>query len=223
MRARRIKRKTAAVLTALALALGGAGLGFELGLKPLVISISAAQARSQAAQIINDSIRDVLGNTFPYEALITIEKDENGRVTAVQTDTAKLNNLASRTALDIQDKLQAQQDQEIMIPIGSVFGGAMFAGRGPAFPVYVMPVGWVNTEYITSFEPAGINQTKLEISLKVTAQIRVVVPVGGETVSIDTVNPVAQTIIVGTVPESYVNVDETDQMLNLIPDVGGGS
>ena len=75
MRARRIKRKTAAVLTALALALGGAGLGFELGLKPLVISISAAQARSQAAQIINDSIRDVLGNTFPYEALITIEKD----------------------------------------------------------------------------------------------------------------------------------------------------
>ena len=51
----------------------------------------------------------------------------------VQTDTARLNNLASRTALDIQDKLQAQQDQEIMIPIGSVFGGAMFPGAGRRF------------------------------------------------------------------------------------------
>jgi hypothetical protein len=70
---------------------------------------------------------------------------------------------------------------------------------------------------VTAFETAGINQTRHEISLEASTQMRIVIPTGAETVSITTIVPVAEAIIVGEVPDSYINVPDVDSMLNLIP------
>jgi len=47
--------------------------------------------------------------------------------------------------------------------------------------------------------------------------MRIVIPTGASTVLITTIVPVADAIIVGEVPASYVNVPNVDSMLNLIP------
>ena len=87
---------------------------------------------------------------------------------------------------------------------------------GPQIRVSVVPVGSVTTRFVTSFESAGINQTRHEISLEASVLMRIVVPAGSNSVSVSTYVPIAESIIVGEVPESYVHVPE-DELLNLIP------
>ena len=106
----------------------------------------------------------------------------------------------------------------------SVFGGiinalgiSLFSGMGPDIRVSVVPVGSVTTRFVTKFESAGINQTRHEISLEATTTMRIVIPTGTDTIQVTSTIPIAESIIVGTVPESYVNVPDVDSMLNMAP------
>ena len=88
---------------------------------------------------------------------------------------------------------------------------------GPRIPVGVVPVGAITTKFVTRFESAGINQTRHEISIETSTQMRIVIPIGAATVSVTTIVPVAEAIIVGDVPSSYVNVPDVGSMLKLFP------
>lgn len=47
--------------------------------------------------------------------------------------------------------------------------------------------------------------------------MRIVIPTGTDTIQVTSTIPIAESIIVGTVPESYVNVPDVDSMLNMAP------
>ncbi|MDD7414158.1 MAG: sporulation protein YunB, partial [bacterium] len=80
-----------------------------------------------------------------------------------------------------------------------------------------VPVGSVTTAFATSFESAGINQTRHEISLQASVLMRIIVPTGADSVTVDTLVPIAESIIVGQVPSTYVNVPSDEDALNLVP------
>lgn len=215
-----VAKKGRRILVAfLVVAVMAAGLvSFALAnLNPVVISMAEARSRQLAVEAINQAVSEVMKSSVSYSDLIQVSTDSNGRVTMIRANTLLMNELASRTALTVQRNLAALEDEGVSLPLGSAFGVKLLSGSGPRILVGVVPVGSVTTRFVTAFESAGINQTRHEISLEASTQMRIVIPTGASTVSVSSVVPVAEAIIVGEVPSSYVNVPDVDSMLNLIP------
>ncbi len=186
--------------------------------RPTILSLSESRLRALAVQAMNESVRENIGSQVSYSDLIEIQKDNEGNIILVNANAAVMNNLAAATAITAQEKIQNLGKQGISIPIGTIIGGQLLSGRGPSIVVQFEPVGSITTNFKTDFEDAGINQTRLKIYLILDTTLRIVVSSTSQTVEISSQVLVSETIIVGDVPQSYVNVDNTDDMLNLLPD-----
>jgi len=178
--------------------------------------MAEARARQLAVEVMNEAIAEVMGDSTTYTDLMNVSFDQSGRITMLEANAIAMNDIASRAALAAQSKLDQVAGQGVSIPLGSALGIGLFSGSGPLIRVSVIPVGSVTTRFVTSFETAGINQTRHEISLEASVLMRIVIPAGAAAVSVSTYVPIAESIIVGDVPESYVHVPE-DELLNLIP------
>ncbi len=215
-RTKRLGRKTRALLIILLLISLVAVWGMN-NLTPIMVAMAEARARQLAVEAVNDGVSEVMDQSVGYSDLVKVTTDQNGQISMLQSNTLLMNELASKAALATQRKLQALETGGIGVPLGSALGIALFSGTGPAVPVSVVLVGSVTTRFVTAFESAGINQTRHEISMEASMLIRVIVPTGANSVTVSAYVPVAESIIVGQVPDTYVNVPDVDSSLNLIP------
>lgn len=215
----KLRRKTAllCLLVCIALIVGGV-LMVERNLTRVVLSLAQAQARAMAVRILNESAAELLSTgAVTYDALMNVVSDTSGQVRLIQANTPEMNRLAAQVSLLAQSKLQDARDQVVRIPLGSALGLTLFAGAGPRIEVRVLPVGSVHAEFLTTFQSAGINQTRHQVSLVLTAQVQLVIPTGAKTVSVNTQVAMAESIIVGEVPETFTDVGNDLDMLDLAP------
>ena len=117
-----------------------------------------------------------------------------------------MNQIASDVALEIQNELKQVKTTTSYIPIGTALNSPILARYGPQLKVSIEPIGTVYVDFKTSFESAGINQTRHTIYLEAKTQVKVVIPLTTSTKEVKVKIPICETIIVGEVPESYVNV-----------------
>ncbi len=214
-RKKRYKRWIALVLLILAF------IGYLLidaAMRPTILSITEEQLRAIGVKAMNDAVRETIGADVNYSDLINIEKDSNGRITLVSANAVMMNNLAAQTANTAQEKILSIGKQGIGIPIGTILGGQLMTGRGPNIVIQVEPVGSVTSDFQTEFEDAGINQTRHKIYLVLNASVRILMGSVSQTVEITSQVLISDTIIVGDVPQSFVDVANEDDMLNLLPD-----
>lgn len=215
----KLRRKTAllCLLVCIALIVGGV-LMVERNLTRVVLSLAQAQARAMAVRILNESAAELLSTgAVTYDALMNVVSDTSRQVRLIQANTPEMNRLAAQVSLLAQSKLQDARDQVVRIPLGSALGLTLFAGAGPRIEVRVLPVGSVHAEFLTTFQSAGINQTRHQVSLVLTAQVQLVIPTGAKTVSVNTQVAMAESIIVGEVPETFTDVGNDLDMLDLAP------
>lgn len=187
-------------------------------IKPPLLAISEMRARTIATQVINEAIMSELTYKVKYEDLFVVKTDKENRITMLQANTMSMNRIAAETALRIQESLRQMGTKKVSIPLGSVLGSEIFAKLGPRFNIDILPMGTVIVDFITDFEEAGINQTRHKIYLAVNAQVRVVLPLASDVVDVATRIPIAETIVVGDIPQSYIFVPE-DEFLNVVPDI----
>lgn len=200
------------------IALTAAGFSVERNLKPIILNTAESRVRSVALDAVNAAIAMNLSDVH-YEDLVTVEKDAEGRVVLLQANTINMNRISTQTALTAQQYIADIGQQPIRINVGSATGNALLAGRGPEILVNVIPVGAVGTEFITEFQSTGINQTRHKVYIRIRAMMRIVIPNGAKEVEVLSQLPVAETVIVGSVPNSYVNVESKEDMLNLLPEM----
>ena len=100
---------------------------------------------------------------------------------------------------------------------GAALGLTLLAGSGPRIPISIVPVGSVQTDFETEFEACGINQTRHKVYLQLSASIRIVIPTGAKTTNVTANMLVAESIIVGKVPESFVGYRLSEEELNMAP------
>ncbi len=177
---------------------------FEHSLKPTIRQIAEAQAQWVATDAINRAIKDQISN-IDYSQLIIVQKDAQGQIVMMQPNLVRINQLAADTTLAIQSSLENVASQKFYIPAGQVLGIQLLANYGPRVPVSIYPLGTVRTGVFDKFEDAGINQTRHRIYLDIEADMRVVVPLLSSNVTVTAQVPVTDTIIVGRVPQVYVN------------------
>lgn len=195
------------------------GVVTEVNLRPIILNTAESRVRAIALDAVNSAIARNLSDVS-YDELITVARDEQGHVTLLQANTVNMNRISTQTALTTQQYIADIEQQSIRISLGSATGNPLLAGRGPEMLVKVVPVGSVASEFITEFQTAGINQTRHKVYIRIRALMRIVIPTGAKQVEVISQVPVAETVIVGQVPQSYVNVESTEDMLNLLPDIG---
>ena len=220
MRASRRKfhiRRALIVLIALIALAAWALVRLETNLTEVVLSLAQARARALAVQALNDTSDDILRSGVTYEQLRAVTMDDSGQIRLIQANTPEMNRLAAQASLSAQEKIAGLEQQSLYVPLGSALGMTIFAGAGPLIEVRILPVGAVSANFTTEFETAGINQTRHKISLTLTAQVELVIPTGAMEVQAVTQVAVAESIIVGQVPSSYLSIDDMGRMLNLAP------
>ena len=189
----------------------------DWGIKPTIIAMSEAKVEYIAVLAMNNAVSQILGGNIKYTDLTDVLTDKNGKITMIQYNTILINTLARETSTLAQNEIRSLGAEGISVPLGSATKSKLLSGRGPDIDVKIIPVGSVSTDFTDEFRQAGINQTRHRIFLSLQTQVRIVVPLGSNVIKVSTKVPIAETIIVGDVPDSYVNVADEDQMLNLIP------
>ncbi len=195
----------------------GAFLVMDSQFQPAIQAMSEAKARVMAIKAMNGAILEIINGDIKYTDLVNIIYNKDGSISMVQQNTIKMNELGTRAALLAQDRLAAVGTQGMDIPLGTLVGGELLAGKGPAVHVRMTPVGSVTTEFRTEFESAGINQSRNKIYIVLNAAVRIITPTSSRNVEVQSQMQVSETIVVGNVPNTYINVDETRKMLQLVP------
>ena len=199
------------------LLLAAAVIAMEQNLSQTMLDMAFARAYSMAVETINRAVKQAMAQGVTYEELIDAQMDAQGRVSMLRANTMRMNELASQTALLAERELGSAENQVVEIPLGAALGVSFLSGFGPRLEVQILPVGAVHTSFDTEFETAGINQTRHKIFLNLRATVSLIVPTGSQLVEVTSTVPIAESIIVGEVPESFVDVNNEEDMLNLIP------
>lgn len=177
---------------------------------PTVLNIGEIKIKSEAIKIINEESVNVYSENFKYDDIIDIEKDAEGNITMIRADTVKQNYLASQVVLKCDEKLSEMGDLGVKVPLGYLTNNVMFYNMGPKITVKMQQIGNITTSYESAFESAGINQTRHKIYLNLNATMRVIVPFNSKDVEVSCQIPVLDTVIVGKIPETAINMNGTN-------------
>lgn len=189
----------------------------ERNFRPLVFSLAEARSAQLATQVLTSAVAQALEGETAYEELMNVRMDANGQVALLSANTMRMNQLADKAGKAAQHMLETMSSEQVSVPLGAALGLTIFAGSGPRIPVSIVPVGSITTNFDTEFEACGINQTRHKVFLTVTAKIRIVIPNGAKTTEVTVNMLVAESIIVGAVPEGFVGYDLTEAEMNLVP------
>ena len=174
----------------------------ELRIKPITSAAAEAQAQAMAVGIIHQSIDRVMtGSGVSFEDLETVVYTGDEKVASIHTDTAAANRLKNSAALAIQEGISGIKSYRLDVPAGTVLGGELFSGLGPSLPVFISLTGSVSADFHSAFEQGGINQTVHRLSLDITADITILMPVNSVTTRVQTSVLLGETVIVGSVPD----------------------
>ena len=180
---------------------------FQRNVTRVLISISEATMRASTTVAVNDAVYYTLSDEMRYEDLVTIERDSAGNIVAVAANPLKINKIARDTASISQSNLKNLSLNGIPVPLGALTGIEAFAGLGPSIHFRIIPVSSVSCGFSSTFESVGINQTKHSIYLNVIADISIVMPSRTENFAVTTDVLVGESVIVGNIPDAYLQSD----------------
>ena len=171
--------------------------------------MAVSDAEDCVTLAINDAIySEMAEGLFAYDYFVHLEKDAGGRITAVTTNMSRINTLSAQLLRDVVRSADGGRI-EIRVPIGNLIGSNLLHGRGPEIPVEILVLTSSFARFRSEVRSAGINQTRHQILLEICVNIDVMIP--WETISTSVKNEVlvAETVIVGEVPDFYLEDAET--------------
>lgn len=175
-------------------------------LKDLSSQIAVSDASDIVTAGVNRAISDImLKGDYTGDYFVTFEKNDTGEVTAISSNMARINALSAQ----ILDRVVGETDNRniiVKIPAGNLTGISLLMGKGPEVPVEIIALTSSRVEFNNSIVTAGINQTKHQLNLEVIVDVDILIP--WSTVSTEVITDVliADTVIVGQVPDTYLNV-----------------
>lgn len=211
------------LLCALFLLTAGLGVFFlDLGMSSTARYLAEHQVAALASNTISQAAQQTLeAGSYTTSDLIAVQNSDSGQVESLTTNTVLLNQLRSDIALRVQQQLDDEENNTVSIALGSLIGGELLYGRGPAIPIRYVPTGLIRTRMESEFSSAGINQTQHELVLYVSADLAILLPGTHLTTTVEVPLVVSQTVLVGQVPNSYTSVIQTpDTLPSTIADYG---
>lgn len=181
---------------------------FDKNILPTVLSIGEEKVRREATTIINETALDIYSKDFNYNDMILTEKDNEGNITLLRADTVKLNYLSAKLVLASNDKIDKLSEVGLKVPLGYMTKNLVFYNLGPKINVDITQIGNITSSYESVFESAGINQTRHKIYLNVDMKMKLIVLLNSRDVEISSQIPIAETIIVGKIPNTAIELNK---------------
>ena len=176
----------------------------EINIKPTLISICEVKAKIIATRIINDTVREELKKDALKEQILIPTYDNDGRINMIRTDALVMNTISSNIANRVQENIVSLSNQKFSIPLGSALDSQLLANKGPDLNFSIFHQGSVLVDFVTEFDESGINQTRYKIYITVAVDMRIISPVTTSSVTIKNNVLIAEIVIVGEVPDSYM-------------------
>lgn len=191
-------------LTVITLALLALTLLALSRLRPLVTRLATTRVTNTVTRIVSAVVDETIYESdVDYDSLISLEKDHDGHIVAVKSDMAAFNRLQSAILAGVLERMADVDTRELSIPVGTLTGSPLLAGRGPSLRVRMQSVGAPSARFENEFTDAGINQTRHRIMLAVDVSVGILLPGFSTGTRVSNEFSVAETVIVGSVPESY--------------------
>lgn len=180
------------------------GVMVSNNLKPVVQTISSNQAKILCTAAVNNAVVSELQKlNVDYDKLVAVLRDESGTITAIETNAVEINRLKAILTEAVNARLSAIPDQNVSIPLGTLSGIEFLSGRGPRVKLKMLPSSYVESALVNKFDTAGINQTQHQIMIEFTVTMTAILAPYSTTVDVVTNVCIAETIIIGTVPDTY--------------------
>lgn len=180
-------------------------------LRPLLARMAVTRVENTVNRIVSEAVNEsITSGKISYDRLTSFEKDADGHITAVYSNMAAFNQLQAEILDVVLARIEQVSARELSIPVGSLTGSPLLAGRGPRIRVRMESIGSSSAEFQNQFETGGINQTRHQIILKLNVSVGILLPGFTTTTSVSNAVTVAETVIVGSVPESYTYFHTTD-------------
>lgn len=193
-------------LLALSLAIG-IFFWIDHAMRATILRISEVEVVQMANGAIYKSVQQELwSKNLDYQDFVQIQKDNLGHVVFMQANTVKITRTAADIALTAQQSLRQLEKQNLSLPLGILTGTQILANKGPKIKVTIAPIGAVKVNIKDKFEPAGINQTRHQMWLDFDTQVKIAIPAMSIESKVIAQVPLAESIIVGDVPGTFVSV-----------------
>lgn len=170
--------------------------------------IAVSKLNGEITTLCNEAVAQVLDETDIQYDEIFATNDKEGQITSMTTDFREVNQLKSALALKIQEKLDSLERMKVPVPIGALFSDRLITGVGFDMPVKVIVTNSIELKFYDDFSSAGINQTKHQLMVEIKVPAAVNAPGYKNETEIVTQVPVAETVIVGNVPNTYLTLGD---------------
>lgn len=219
------RRRSGLKLIAAALIIIGIILLIDIRVRPIIEKTTTYQSKILATRIINDAVYAELENEdLGYNELVSLTYNDNNSISSIESNMININRLKAKITKSVNDELKNLDAHDLSISLGTVTGFSAFYNQGPMIPITLRPEGYVEASLISAFESAGINQTLHRILVEINVDISAIIPGYTSSATVETQFVIAETVIVGNVPEGYTHViSGSEDLIGTINDYGASS
>ena len=176
-------------------------------LRDLSGNMALSDAKDAAVDTVNEAMLLMMSRgTYDYDYFVDIGVGEDGQVVSLNANMSRINAF-SAALLDYVGQLD-RKNIRVEIPLGNLTGSSLLLGRGPEITIQMIMLTSPHIKFRSELDAAGINQTEHRLLLDVVVDIDVLVPWGSVSTQATTEVLIAQTVIVGRVPNLFVNTTE---------------
>ena len=203
-KAKKRGRTTLIVLLLFAVVITASVISFMRSMTPAIVTLAVADVKTKTLQWVNGAVFNAMGSQNGEE-LVSIERNADGDITSISSNTVLINTIARQTIADVHNSVTLLSHSGVDVPLGTATGLPLLTGKGPVVSVDVDPVGRAQCVFRSSFTSQGINQTLHRIYLDVEVTVDIVM--AGHIESVVTKVPVivSETVVVGKIPSVYLD------------------
>ena len=173
--------------------------------RDVIRELAETQVKNTTSDLTNDAIaKQIAAGDIQYDRIVYFEKNLDGGITALRTNMTEVNRLKTDILNIINDEILALDTSDIGIPIGSLMLPEFLSGKGFAIPVQILSIRNSDANFVSHFSQAGINQTLHQLTMDVSVDVAVLVLGETDSFTINSEVVVAETVIVGEVPQTYL-------------------
>lgn len=183
---------------------------------PVVKTVAEEKVRALTVSTVNAAVTSVLEAEPSFVDMVEYGHDANGDLNSIKINATRVNAVMQRSVQKTQNGLSDMISSGVNIPVGSVSGITFLSGKGPNLNVAVIPVGSVDARLRSEFSEIGINQTIHKIYLSLDSTIKIIIPGAGNTIKSSSEVLLVESVIIGKVPDTYLNATTMEDMMDLI-------
>ncbi len=172
-------------------------------ISPILIKYSKIESKKIAIDIISKDISDEVIRILNNDDLFILEKDASGNIELIDYNTKVVNKILSESSKRVTKNFNEVQTKDkgvvMKVPIGIVTNNIFLENLGPKVPIKLVLNGNALTSLDTKVREYGINSALIEVSVKIEANIDVIIPFKSSEIKVINEVPISIKVVKGNV------------------------